>query len=152
MDIHSLARNAARSEHMRNVRRKVGLAKGKRLWTPAEQEKVRLLFPDQRSLERALPHRTWMAIRARAGLLGLQKKQLRWLACDLSRLKRMCSAGASKEEFCSALPRYNWSQIRCQALGRGFRRPKREVVSSGHPVIDQIKTTRSISEPFHEGR
>jgi hypothetical protein len=51
----------------------------------------------------------------------------------------MWMAGASKEELCSALPRYDWNQIHCQAREHGFHRPKREVVSSGHPVIDQIK-------------
>jgi hypothetical protein len=51
MDIRSLARDAARSEYLRNVRRKSRPAKGKRSWTPAEQEKVKLLFPDKRSLE-----------------------------------------------------------------------------------------------------
>jgi hypothetical protein len=76
MDIRSLAINAARSEHLRNVRRRSRPAKGKRSWTPAEQEKVKLLFPDKRSLEKALPHRTWVAIRAQAGLLGLQKSRI----------------------------------------------------------------------------
>src|SRR5882724_2817839 len=106
MDIRSLARNAARSEHLRNVRRRSRPTKGKRSWSPAEQEKVKLLFPDKRSLEKALPHRTWIAIRSRAGALGLRKKQNRWLASDLSKLRRMWSAGATQHELCKALPRY----------------------------------------------
>jgi len=107
MAIRSLARNAARSEHLRNVRRRSRPAKGKRSWTPAEQETVKLLFPNRRSLEKALPDRTWIAICAHAGFLGLRKKQHRWLACDLSKLKRMWCAGATKNELCEALPRYS---------------------------------------------
>ena len=139
MDIRSLARNAVRSEHLRNVRRRSRPAKGKRSWTPAEQEKVKLLFPDKRSLEKALPHRTWIAIRSRAGALGLRKKQNRWLASDLSKLRRMWSAGATQHELCEALPRYSWKQIVWQARGRKFLRPKKPPVNSGHPVINQIK-------------
>jgi hypothetical protein len=85
------AQFAARSEHLRNVRRRSQPVKGQRSWSLAEQEKVKLLFPNKRSLEKALPHRTWIAIRSRAGLLGLRKKQHRWLASDLSKLRRMWS-------------------------------------------------------------
>jgi hypothetical protein len=139
MDIRSLARNAARSEHLRNVRRRSRPAKGKRSWTPAEQETVKLLFPNRRSLEKALPDRTWIAICAHAGFLGLRKKQHRWLACDLSKLKRMWCAGATKNELCEALPRYSWNQIIAQVLARRFLRPKRPPTNTGHPVIDQIR-------------
>jgi hypothetical protein len=51
----------------------------------------------------------------------------------------MWAAGASKEELCSALPRYDWDRIRVQARSRKFHRPKRKLVATGHPVIDQIK-------------
>jgi hypothetical protein len=111
VDIRLLARNAARSEHLRNARRRSRPAKGKRSWSPAEQEKVKLLFPDKRSLAKALPHRTWVAIRSRAGVLGLRKKQHRWLASDLSKLRRMWSARATQHELYEALPRYSWNQI-----------------------------------------
>ena len=52
MDIRSLARNAARSEHLRNVRRRSRPAKGKRSWSSAEQENVKRFFPNKRSLEK----------------------------------------------------------------------------------------------------
>jgi len=135
--IHSLARDAARSEHLRRIRKK--RAPHRNAWAKAEIEIVKKLFPNEKALRKALPHRTWIAIRSRAGLLGLRRKQLRWLACDLSGLRRMWTAGASKQELCSALPRYDWEQIRSQARGRKFRRPKKDFAPSGHPVIDQIK-------------
>jgi hypothetical protein len=135
--IHSLARDAARSEHLRRIRTR--RAPHRNAWAQSEIEIVKNLFPNEKALRRALPHRTWIAIRSRAGLLGLRRKQLRWLACDLSRLRRMWTADASKQELCSALARYDWEQIRSQARGRKFRRPKKDLVSSGHPIIDQIR-------------
>jgi hypothetical protein len=134
--IHLLARNAARSEHLRMIRRR---APHKNAWAQKEIETVRKLFPNQKALCEVLPGRTWIAIRSRAGLLGLRRKQHRWLACDLSRLRRMWTAGASKEELCSTLSRYNWNEIRQQAASRRIYRPKKAPASSGYTVIDQIK-------------
>jgi hypothetical protein len=122
---------------LRNERRK--RSTDRRSWTPADLEKVKLLFPNKRSLEKALPRRTWVAILAQAGILGLRKKQNRWLACDVSKLRRMWTAGATNSEIREALPRYSWNQIRWQARGRKFSRPKKSPASTGHPVIDQIK-------------
>jgi hypothetical protein len=139
MDIRSIARNAARSEHLRRVHLKGAGKKGKPAWCEADNETVKALFPDKKALCKALPNRTWIAIRSRAGLFGLRKKQRRWLACDLSRLKRMWTAGAPKAELCVALPKYDWDQIRRQARCRGFRRPKRVLIVTGCTVIDQIK-------------
>jgi hypothetical protein len=61
------------------------------------------------------------------------------LACDLSKLKRMWCAGATKNELCEALPRYSWIQITGQVHDRKFLRPKKPLANSGHPVIDQIR-------------
>jgi len=43
------------------------------------------------------------------------------------------------QTLCEALPRYSWNQILWQPRGRKFSRPKKPLVNSGHPVIDQIK-------------
>jgi len=55
MDIRRLHDKCRRSEHLGMVRRRSRPAKGKRSWTPAEQETVKLLFPNRLSLEKALP-------------------------------------------------------------------------------------------------
>jgi hypothetical protein len=138
MDVRSLARNAARAQHLR-IRLRGVAPNGKREWSLAEIAIVQSLFPNEAALCKALPHRSWIAIRSRAGLLGLRKKQHRWFASDLSRLKRMWSAGFPKREIFEALPRYTADQVIWQVRKRKFRRPDKRFCGSGHPVIDQIK-------------
>ncbi len=137
MDLGMITRNAAKAQHMRQIRKRS--CSHRAAWTPEEINKVKLLFPDKKRLMEELPRRTWVAIRTRAGVLGLRKKQNRWLASELSKLRKMWIAGASREEICSALPNYTWQQIRFQAGGRKFPRPKKEMKTTGHQVIDQIK-------------
>jgi hypothetical protein len=58
------------------------LALGK-LWEPAEDEIVRANYPRRRAhakLRRLLPHRTWGAIKQRAGVLGLATLHRVWTA------------------------------------------------------------------------
>ncbi len=137
MDLGMIARNAAKAQHMRQIRKRSCSHRG--AWTPEEIEKVKLLFPDRKRLMEELPRRTWVAIRTRAGVLGLRKKQHRWLASELSKLRKMWIAGASRDQLCAALPAYSWDQISTQARSRRFHRPKKEMKTTGYQVIDQIK-------------
>lgn len=129
---------ADRHEQIRYICRRGG-PKDRKEWTPHELELVKLHFPNRKKLEQLLPERTWIAIRSRAGLLGLRKKLRRWLASDLSKLKKMWSAGESREALEAALPNYTWDQIRFQARSQRFHRPVKSFAPSGHPIIDQIK-------------
>lgn len=127
-----------RREEIRFVCRQ-GRAHNGGAWTPSEIEQVRRHFPDTKKLAKILPHRTLCAVRSRAGQLGLRKKQHRWLACDLTLLRKMWTGGASKAQIEAALPAYSWDQIRSQVQDRRFRRPRKSLTASGHVIIDQIK-------------
>jgi hypothetical protein len=138
MDSISPPPTASRREQIRYVCRQGGAQNG-RGWTPEEIEQVRRHYPDTKKLAKLLPDRTLQAVRDRAGQLGLRRKQHRWRACDVTNLKRMWTTGVSKKEIEIALSSYSWEHIKDQARARGFRRPKKELLPTGHAVIDQIR-------------
>jgi hypothetical protein len=80
-----------------------------------------------------------MAIRARAGHLGLRKKQHRWLASEVSKLRKLWVQGTTRAEICAALPQFSWQQIRFQARDSKIPRPKHGLKPTGHPILDQIR-------------
>jgi hypothetical protein len=79
------------------------------------------------------------AVRIKAVQLGLGRKQHRWRACDLTLLRKMWTAGEPRARLEAALPSYTWDKIKFQARARRFRRPRKELVSNGYVVIDQIR-------------
>lgn len=136
MECNSSLRTSDQCEQVRYLCRRGG---SKNCWTPHEVALVKKHFPDRKKLERLLPQRTWIAIRSRAGILGLRKKQHRWLASDLSRLRKMWIQGESRAAIQAALPNFTWTQIKDQVRTRRFHRPPRPLARSGFTAIDQIK-------------
>lgn len=110
-----------------------------RAWTPHEVAIVKKHFPNQKKLTRLLPNRTWIAIRSRAGLLGLRRKKLAWLARDVATLRKLWPAGATLAELQEALPRYTVKQIREQARSHRLHRPDFGLKKTKFFVINQIK-------------
>jgi hypothetical protein len=159
MDFVSANRPTIDREQLRYVCRQGGAQNG-RAWMPYEIEQVKRHFPNTKKLSKVLPHRTLFAVRSQAGKLGLRKKVHRWRACDLTLLRKMWRTGEPRAKLEAALPDYSWDQIKFQARAHKLRRPDKELMPSGHAVIDQIKkrarelnmSMRDLDELAHSGR
>lgn len=151
-NIRWLARSAARAQCGREAaRRRHGFGKnGRRPWMPSEQAIVANLFPNKEAVCRALPHRTWCAIRNQATKLGLRKPVYRWMSSDVSRLRRMWRY-ASREELQNAFPHLTFQQIKDQAKYLKLKRARPPAQPSGIAVIDQIKKrARDLNLSMHD--
>ncbi len=109
------------------------------LWVPNEDQLVRNLYPDYEALRRKLPHRTYPAIRYRAGALGLSKKRHIWTMAELGRLKKKYEAGVPKEAILAEFPHATWDQITGVAGFHGFQRKNQKFKSTGIAIIDAIR-------------
>lgn len=108
------------------------------LWTKKEDDIVRGLYPDYKTLQRKLRRRTYHALRARARTLDVVTRRHKWLGSEISRLRRMYPR-ASRQELLDAFPEVTWSKIAAIANHHGIRRAPRTLAASGHPVIDAIR-------------
>ncbi len=109
------------------------------LWVPNEDQLVRNLYPDYGALRRKLPHRTYRAIRQRAGALGLSKKRHIWTMAELGRLKKLYQAGAPKDVVLAEFLHATWDQISGVAKFHGFHRKNQKFKTTGIAIIDAIR-------------
>jgi hypothetical protein len=76
MNIHWIARQAAHGQCVRElIRRRGATLKGDSLWTKAEDDTLRGLYPDYDAARKILTRRTYHAIRSRASNLKLTMKK-----------------------------------------------------------------------------
>lgn len=133
------ARNAVMAERTRARIRQAGVtAKGHPLWTKEEDAKVLRLYPDYKALRRALRRRTYRALRARAGTLGITKKRHTWTAAEASRIRKLYPT-ANKGELYAAFPGLRWNQIVGKARHIRVRRNRRPLSPTGFPIIDEVR-------------
>lgn len=119
------------------MRRNGVTPKGHRLWTKAELDIVRVLYPDYEALQNALPERTYFALRAAARTVGVTKARHRWTAAELSRLRKLYPV-ADWATLCSAFPNCTQSQIQKRAKDIRLRR-ETNLKPTGSPELDAIR-------------
>lgn len=72
------------------------------LWTEAETEICRSLYPDYKAMRKALPHRTQAALATRCQTLDIAKRRRVWRAKSMH-----CSETRSDSKCLRALPRFS---------------------------------------------
>ena len=120
------------------IRRAGVTAKGHRLWTPAEDERVKQLYPDYRALRKALRHRTYYALRHRADALGVVRRRHVWTGAEVVRLRKLYPT-ATRAELHASFPRLTWHQIAGKAVHIKVSRRRSRLSPTGFPIIDDIR-------------
>lgn len=129
------ARNG-RMAHDRMQREGVNM-KGDRLWTMEEDAIVLATGANYAQLQKALPHRSYGALRARAQALGVAPKRHTWTGQEVTRLRRIYPT-ATEEELQLAFPGISITAIKSSAKHRGFRRARKPFKPTGDPVMDNL--------------
>lgn len=73
-------------------------------WTPEENELVHTYYPDYRAMMRALPSRSFGALKKRASFLDVAQPQRAWTGVEAKRLRALCAARLTWAEIQAALP------------------------------------------------
>lgn len=113
-------------------------SRGDRLWTDDEKATLVSLRGDYRAMEKALPHRTPIAIRGACQKLGLRKRIKFWKASEVATLRRLYPR-ATVTEIEAAFPDASWTNIQQVARYHGFRRRSREYKLTGIPALDEVR-------------
>ncbi len=142
MLIRHIARNAAMAQSMRaRIQREGVTCQGHPLWSPKENSTLHSLYPSHRGnrihLRRALPRRTYAAIKTRARIIGVAKKHPRWTSNEVRTLRALYTR-ARKSDVTASLPRRTWSQIKSKAGRLKLRRPQ-PLKILGRPALDAIR-------------
>lgn len=95
----SIYRGAVSAENGRRNISRLLEHRGHRIWTTAEDERLRSAFPDYKRAMRLLRGRTHYAIRSRAGFLGLTKTRRTWTTADLRKAKKLLEGGLTTKEI-----------------------------------------------------
>lgn len=132
------ARNAVMAQRMRARVHRAGEIAGQKLWTDQERETIRQLAPDYQALRKALRRRSYVAIRAQAGKLGLTKEIHIWTGAELSKLRKLYPE-ASPQDICAAFPHSTWHNIQQTARYHGFRRKRKGYKLTGIPGLDEVR-------------
>ncbi|MCQ1778219.1 hypothetical protein NOJ05_13510 [Neorhizobium galegae] len=132
--------SAARSHANRvRIRRTGATIAGQRLWSEAEDNLIRIHYPDFKTLALLLPERGRGGIRYRGTLLGKAKQHHSWRGSEVSKLRKLYPS-SSKAVLCAEFPGLSWAAIARAARRHGARRDPRIYRRTGKAPIDQILT------------
>jgi hypothetical protein len=95
------------------------------VWTPSEDDFIRLHYPNYRTLRAAFPHRTMSGIKHRVRRLDVQTKRHVWTNLEVLRLRGLYSRRASNSELLAAFPSLRLDQITSKAGHIGLQRKRR---------------------------
>ncbi len=116
--------------------------RNRKRWTSAEDECVRLDYPDYQAMLLALHGRSHRPLRARARDLGIQSQRTRWTTIDVRLLQTMRLAGATFEEIALALPGRSASVIVCYCKHMGFRAPRPNITMKSQNAVVKREAQR----------
>src|SRR5688572_13739708 len=94
-----------------------GIGRGngsQRRWTADEDQLVVIHKDDMRRLKRLLPHRSYRALQARTGKLGLATPQIPWSPADRQRLRRLRRGGLTVRQLTDHFPGRTYRAIEDQ--------------------------------------
>lgn len=138
MDLRFLNRMVALSQASQAATRRRGTTtQGHKLWTGAEDDILRKSYPNYQAMKQAMPHRTRIAIWSRCREIGLKRTRHRWLAIEISKLRKLYPS-SPRSVICNEFPDVSWVNIRKAATYYGLRRNPRKHRRTGKPVIDII--------------
>ncbi len=139
MQLAGLNHRADRAERMRSRIRRSGLTPmGYRIWTEDEDSVLRSHYPDYRKMTDELPHRNRRSVRVRCQKLGMKKTCHKWLASELSKLRRLYRIASSKE-IMAEFPGFTWKAIDARARYHGLKRETTfRYKRTGKPIMDSI--------------
>lgn len=89
MDIQRLCRNAAWAAEMRKRARRNGHFGKHPLWTEAEDDLIKAMYPDYRLLCKRLRRRTFAAIKSRAHFLKITTPRAGWTGASVTLFKKL---------------------------------------------------------------
>lgn len=115
---------------------------GRAIWTPVEDKILRRLYPDYGALKKALPNRSYDAIRTHARKLKIAKTRTPWTAREMSRFK-ISYPTCSMKELLVLFPGRTEVQIRAVAALKKLKKTERAhrlSKKTGRPILDAIRT------------
>ncbi|MES0040001.1 hypothetical protein [Mesorhizobium sp. M0091] len=111
---------------------------GRPLWTEAEDNICRDLYPDYHALQKALPRRTRKALEIRCANIGLARTVEAWTGQDHTKL-RMLWKTASRKEVMDAFPNRTAKSIDRKAQKLKLRRRKQPYKATGDSLLDALR-------------
>lgn len=139
MYLEAWARHAASADRSRQRMRRIGhTPNGRKLWTEEEDALCLEYGHDYKLLAVHIPDRSYAALRARCGHLGIRPKRRIVSARERTLLRRLYPR-ATTAELREAFP--GRSLVRIQQIARyyGFKRCRAQLTTTGFPVIDEIR-------------
>lgn len=112
--------------------------RGAKVWTAEEDTLCRKHGDNYKLLMELLPHRTYLALRARCQSLGLRPKRQYCSGAELLRVRRLYPR-ATHEELLAAFPHRKLDHLRKLARYHGIYRAKSKLISTGFPIIDAVR-------------
>ena len=110
-------------------------------WTEGEWQAIRDLYPDYAAIRKVLAHRSWKAIKSQMRNLGIataKHKAQMWTAAEVAKLRKLYPK-VSLDELKAAFPNRTLRQIHTQGSSQRLSRPKRQLMSTGIPLLDSIR-------------
>lgn len=139
MNLAYAIRGVASADRLRRQMRRTGKTPfGHWLWTQEEDAAVQELYPDYKTLEKALKRRSLCGIQRRASTIGVAKKRHMWTSAEVLKLRRLYPK-APKEEIMQEFPDLRWSQIRSCVSYNKMRKIRQPYTATGFEVLDVIR-------------
>ncbi len=110
---------------------------GQKVWSEAEDEIFRSLFPSYADIVKALPHRTYFSRVEGMQEHGLVVPRPPFTVRELSLVRRLCPT-ADRDELLKLMPGREWDHIKLLAKRNGIHRIPKSYKSTGVAVLDQI--------------
>ncbi len=124
MHLAELTKYAVQGQRHSQRMQRTGIGNGGwPLWTEAETEICRSLYPDYKAMRKALPHRTQAALATRCQTLDIAKRRRIWTARSDALFRRL-DRTASASELCAAFPDHSLKKLCCRGSALGLSRPK----------------------------
>jgi|GEM_PF-1717514 len=135
-----LANGARSADRLRRQMARTGFTlAGQRLWSDAEVNLLRRLYPDYRKACIALRGRSRSAVQSKALRLGITRPLQIWSDEELRRLKVSYRHGSSMHEIRMLLPGKTAKQIYHRTAYSGWRRPRKPPKITGLKPYDDVR-------------
>ena len=140
LDYRHLGRGLAGADALRRYRERTGTVGRDKVWSDEETETLRRLYPDYKAAMKALPGRTYGAIKFHAMKHGIARRRHVWTNIEVARLRKLAAAGASNKQLFAGFPEFREQQILGKLYHCRMKRPRRQFRSTGHPLLDALRS------------
>lgn len=108
------------------------------LWSDAEDDLLRSNFGDSPALQASLPNRTSIAIRMRAGRLGLDSGYRTWTMKEISNLRKLRPHYTIKH-IASMMPQRSESAVGLKCASLKLRKVRQKPQLTGDELVDFVR-------------